>query len=254
MNKSCAFIFLISNYLLGTTISPTEVLMTEKQPKSFHMLDSISENNGLSLVADQDKNVYSVGISTGGLAEIRMARALANRHIVATTIDLEGASFAQSQIDQASLSDRIEVKIEDIAQPLPYADESFDFVYARLVLHYLPKNDLQNALQELLRILKSTGRIFVVVRSTACLEAKKGFYNTHTGMTTCTSKNGGTYSRYFHSEDSISAFLKNAGFHIIHIKSYDEQLCIDFQRTKPSSDSDNLIEIYASKLPCKANL
>lgn len=228
--------------------------MTEKQPRSSYRLDSISENNGLSLISDEDKNVYSVGISTGGLAEIRMARTLANRHIVATTIDLEGASFAQTQIDQASLSDRIEVKIEDIAQPLPYTDESFDFVYARLVLHYLSKTDLENALQELHRVLKPSGRIFVVVRSTACLEAQKGFYNSETGMTTYTSKNGGTYSRHFHSEDSISDFLKNAGFHIAHVKSYDEQLCIDFQRTKLSSDSDNLIEIYASKLPCEANL
>ena len=33
--------------------------------------DSISENNGLSLISDQHKNVYSVGISTGGFAEIR---------------------------------------------------------------------------------------------------------------------------------------------------------------------------------------
>ena len=219
--------------------------MTEKQPKPSHMLDSISENNGLSLISDQDKNVYSVGISTGGLAEIRMARTLANRHIIATTIDLEGASFAQSQIAQASLSDRIEVKMEDIAQPLPYADESFDFVYARLVLHYLPKNDLENALQELHRILKPTGRIFIVVRSTACLEAQTGSYNAENGMTTYTSKNGGAYSRYFHSQNSICHFLEDVGFHVTYVKAYDEQLCIDFQRTKPSKDIDNLIEVYA---------
>jgi hypothetical protein len=67
-------------------------------------------------------------------------------------------------------------------------------------------------------------------------------------MTTYISKNGGTYHRHFHSEDSISHFLKNAGFHIIHVKSYDEQLCVDFQRTKPSSCIDHLIEVYASKL------
>ncbi len=221
--------------------------MTEKQPKSSHRLDSISENNGLSLISDQDKNIYSVGISTGGLAEIRMARALSNRHIVATTIDPEGGSFAQSQIDQALLSDRIEVKIEDIAHTLPYADESFDFVYARLVLHYLSKRDLQNALQELHRVLKPTGRIFIAVRSTACLEAKAGYYNSENGITTYTSKIGGTYSRYFHDQDSICDFLENTGFHITHVKTYDEQLCIDFQRTKPSDDTDNLIEVYASK-------
>lgn len=130
---------------------------------------------------------------------------------------------------------------------LPYEDESFDFVYARLVLHYLPKINLQNSLQELHRILKTRGRIFVVVRSTACLEAQEGCYNSETGMTTYTSKNGNIYSRYFHTEDSICYFLTNAGFPITHIKTYDEQLCIDFQRTKPSNNIDNLIEVYTSK-------
>lgn len=211
-------------------------------------MNSISENHGLSLVFDQDEDIYSVGISTGGIAEIRMARAHPNRRIVATTIDLEGANFAQDQIKEALLSDRITVRIEDVAKSLPYQDESFDFVYARLVLHYLPKTDLQNALQELHRVLKPTGRIFVVVRSTACLEAQQGFCNIETGMTTYTSKNGGIYSRCFHSEDSISDCLEKAGFHITHVKSYEEQLCIDFQRTKLSSNSDSLIEIYASKL------
>ncbi|MBS4168990.1 class I SAM-dependent methyltransferase [Parachlamydia sp. AcF125] len=210
-------------------------------------MNSNSENHGLSLISNQEENIYSVGMSTGGIAEIRMARALPNRHILATNIELEGANFAQHQIEQASLSDRIKVKIEDIAKPLPYADESFDFVYARLVLHYLPKPDLQNALQELHRILKSTGRIFVIVRSAACLEAQEGYYNPKNGMTTYTSKNGDTYNRYFHSEDSICDFLKSVGFYIKHIKTYDEQLCIDFQRTKPSNNIDNLIEVYASK-------
>ena len=96
------FVFL---FLMAAAPAPSKHPMTEKQPS--HMPASISENNGLSLLTDQDKQVYSVGISTGGIAEIRMAQALANRHIVATTIDLEGASFAQTQIDQLELSDRV---------------------------------------------------------------------------------------------------------------------------------------------------
>lgn len=70
-------------------------------------MNSISENHGLSLMSNQDKNIYSVGMSTGGIAEIRMARDLPHRRIIATTIDLEGANFAQHQVEQASLSDRI---------------------------------------------------------------------------------------------------------------------------------------------------
>lgn len=210
--------------------------------------NSISENNGLALLSDQDKHIYSVGISTGGIAEIRMARALANRHIIATTIDPDGVNFAKNQIDQALLAEKIEVKIEDIAKPLPYADGFFDFVYARLVLHYLSKSDLENAIQELYRTLKSDGKMFVVVRSTDCLEAQNGRYNPENGLTTYISKNGETYSRFFHSQDSIRHYVSNAGFHIIHVKTYDEQLCIDFQRTILSQNTDNLIEVFASKL------
>ena len=228
-----------------TTIPLPEVLMREKP--SPHTIESISENNGLSLISDQDTSIYSIGISTGGSAEIRMAKAHKNRHIIATTIDQEGASFAQAKIDQALLYDRVVVKIEDIAHPLPYRDASFDFVYARLVLHYLPKNALQNALQEIYRTLKPKGRTFIVVRSEACIEAKAGQYNSENGITTYTSKTGESYGRYFHSQDSISGFIENAGFHITHAKTYEEHLCVDFQRTKPSNNTDHLIEVYASK-------
>lgn len=219
----------------------------EKIIKTTDMSNSISENNGLSLITDWDKTIYSVGISTGGIAEIRMAKAVPNRHIIATTIDPAGVKFAQDQIEQAGLSDRIEVKLEDISKPLPYENGYFDFVYARLVLHYLPKSDLENALKELYRVLKPGGRMFVVVRSTDCLEAREGEYNPENCMTTYSAKNGGSYSRFFHSPDSIIHFLTKAGFQIQHVKTYDEQLYVDFQRTKLSNEIDNLIEVFASK-------
>lgn len=247
MNRLSFFIFIIFSHLLNAAVTSKEGQMTEKHPEVSHTVASISENHGLSFISNQDENIYSVGISTGGIAEIRMARCLPNRYVVATTIDPEGASFAQEQIEQASLSDRIEVKIEDISKPLPYEDDVFDFVYARLVLHYLSKNNLRSALQELYRILKPTGSIFVVVRSTACLEAQEGYCNPETGMTSYTSKKGNIYSRYFHTEESICDFLTSAGFHITHVKTYDEQLCIDFKRSKPSDNIDNLIEVYVSK-------
>lgn len=229
--------------------------MENRQPKSPEVLDSISENNGLSLITDRDKNIYSVGISTGGRAEIRMAKSLAARSIIATTIDIEGANFAKSQIGQSLLSDRIEVRIEDIAKPLPYKDAFFDFIYARLVLHYLPKHDLQHALKELYRVLRPMGNIYIVVRSISCVKRLNlRQYNAENGMTTYISQNGYSYSRFFHSEDSICNFLQEAGFCITHIKTYDEQLYSNFQRTELSNNIDTLIEIYASKPMNEASL
>lgn len=132
---------------------------------------SQSEDNGIALLNDADLMIYSVGISTGGVAEVRMAEQNPRRHIIATTIDTKGAAFAKEQIAERGFSEQIEVKIEDVAQPLSYQDSYFDFIYARLVLHYLPRHDLQRALQELKRVLKPEGRLFVIVRSDMCADA-----------------------------------------------------------------------------------
>jgi ubiquinone/menaquinone biosynthesis C-methylase UbiE len=212
------------------------------------MQPSISENNGLACMGEGDLSIYSVGISTGGSAEMRMALASDARRIIATTIDKEGLRFARDRIEKAGLSERIEAKLEDVSSPLPYPDGNFDFIYARLVLHYLSKKNLIQALQELYRVLKSSGKIFAVVRSSNCYEASApdAVLDPETGMTAYRS-HGQAYSRLFHTADSLQNSLKDAGFCIEHVKTYDEQLCVDFQRTQPAWREDSLIEVLAKK-------
>lgn len=213
------------------------------------MLESTSEINGLALLTDQDLQVYSIGISTGGMAELKMAEMNPNRYVIASTIDLEGAQFAQNQITEKGLSDQVTVTIEDISQPLPYEDAFFDFVYARLVLHYLSKDQLTDALDEIYRILKKDGKLYVVVRSSNSPHANNPHnqYDPSTGFTTYISSKGLSYSRYFHTKESIQEYLITSGFSINHVKSYEERLCSDFQRTQLSSQIDSLIEVLASK-------
>lgn len=212
------------------------------------MRASISEDNGLAAIREQDQQVYSVGISTAGAAEIRMAIASPTRHVIATTLDREGAEFVQKQVERAGLLGRIEIKLEDVAAALPYPDEHFDFVYARLVLHYLPSASLKQALKELYRVLKTSGKIFVVVRSVDCFGAQSGdtIFDPQTGMTSYLSRDH-SYRRHFHSPESIQNYLVASGFHIEHVKAYHEQLCVDFQRKKPSKQTDALIEVLANK-------
>lgn len=209
---------------------------------------SISENNGIAILSDDDQQIYSVGISTGGLAEIRMVQSDRKRHVIATTLDSEGAKYAKNRIEASEFSDQIEVKVEDVSQPLPYLDCHFDFIYARLVLHYLPRCELMRALNQLHRVLRVGGKIFVVVRSVECPEARSenAIPDPDTGTTTYTS-NGYSYSRYFHSEESIQNYLRSSGFFVKYAKSYEEQLCIDFRRTQLSSQVDVLIELLAVK-------
>ena len=87
-----------------------------------------------------------------------------------------------------------------------------------------------------------------MVRSVDCLEAsdKASKFDALTGLTTYSS-GGKSYSRYFHSQESIKEHLSLAGFTIKHMDAYQEQLCVDFQRTKPSSHIDSLIEVLATK-------
>jgi ubiquinone/menaquinone biosynthesis C-methylase UbiE len=215
---------------------------------------STSEDNGIAALSDTDLLVYSVGISTGGVAEIRMAQANHKRHIVATTVDKKGLAFAQNYIAERNLGGQIEAKIEDIAAPLPYPDNHFDYVYARLVLHYLSKNKLVAALAELHRVLKPGGKLYVVVRSPDCPDATRpeSQFDPATNLTTCTvtdDKTGKTYtySRYFHTEQSIREYITEAGFDVSYIKTYDEHLYVDFMRTELAPATDNVIELLATK-------
>ncbi len=211
---------------------------------------SISEEHGLDFMSDTDLVVYSVGISTAGEAEIRMAKMNSNRKIVATTIDEEGLTETVELIDKKGFKNQIICKLEDVSEKLPYADGSFYYVYARLVLHYLPKQLLHSTLLELHRILNKNGKIYVVVRSTECPDFKRegSKIEEETGFTYYTSPNSGKVSkRYFHTEKSISEYLNNAGFEILRVESYGEQLYSGYHRKTPSKNIDYLIEVKAIK-------
>lgn len=214
----------------------------------------MSEDNGIGALNSSGLRIYSVGMSTGGVAEIRMAKANPKRHIVATTVDHEGMAFAEQYITKQGYGPQIETKLEDVTKRLPYKDNSFDFIYARLVLHYLPEAGLIKALAELHRILKLSGRLFVVVRSTRCPDALRGdsTFDPKTHLTTYvyTEKATGKKElqrRFFHTEESISKYVQEAGFGITYIKSYDEHLYVDFMRTVKSPELDNVIELLAVK-------
>ncbi len=217
---------------------------------------SISEINGINLVENTDLNILSVGISTAGNAEIEMAKKNPNCHIIATTIDEEGIKLTKEVITKQGLEDRIELKIEDISKKMKYKDNYFDYIYARLVLHYLDNEKLKNALTEIYRVLNTNGKFFIVVRSINAWETKlEGTsYDDVTGLTKCIdlkSKDTDSikyYYRRLHSKESITKFLEEAGFKIEHIKIYDEYLSIDYNRKQMNDKPSELIEVLARKV------
>jgi ubiquinone/menaquinone biosynthesis C-methylase UbiE len=216
---------------------------------------SISEKNGLDLITKDDINILSIGISTAGSAEIEMSKKSPNSHIIATTIDKNGYEFTKDILIKNNLTNRIELKLEDISQKLPYSNNYFDFIYARLVLHYLNDKQLQDSLSEIYRILKENGKFYVVVRSIDEWEAKLDgtTFDEKTGFTkypdykTLNTNNVEYIERRLHSKDSIKHFLTEAGFKIKYLKEYDEYLYRDYKRIDKNPKPNSIIEICAYK-------
>lgn len=216
---------------------------------------STSEEHGINLITEKDLNILSIGISTAGSAEIKMAEKNRNSHIIATTIDKEGLNYTKNIIEQYGLSDRIETKLEDVSEKMPYNDEFFDFVYARLVLHYLDNENLRKALKEIKRVMKKDGRLYIVVRSRDEWEAKLegATYDENTGITkypkydTLGTDNVEYLYRRLHTVDSLSSFLVAEGFDIKYIKEYKEQSYKDYKRTEKVKYPNSLIECLCEK-------
>lgn len=216
---------------------------------------SKSEKRAMKLLDEKYTNILSIGISTGGSAEINLARKCPAAKIIATTIDEKGLKFSNEKIANYHESARIETKIEDVSQPMPYADNTFDFVYARLVLHYLNKQQLSDALHEIRRVLKPNGLLFIVARNNKEWELKKPefiiAYDEKTNMTTYyeqwTKKK--IQTRQFLSSEQLKTILSEHGFKICRVKDYRERLFTDYERTNKykSKRPNYLTEIVVTK-------
>lgn len=215
-------------------------------------MNSISEKHGIELIAHDDLKIYSVGISTAGQAEIEMLKKNSKTHIIATTIDDQGLKCTKKRIDENGLSERIELKLEDVSEKLPYENETFDYIYARLVLHYLENCKLEGALKEIYRVLKTHGKLYVVVRGYDWETSGNDVsYDEETGMTKYPIQDEFGDKRYcyrrLHTEESIKHYLEKANFQIVYIKNYFEFLSKDYSRKEMNMKASKVIEVLSIK-------
>ena len=217
--------------------------------------DSESEAFGLRYLTSKHRRVLSVGISTAGYAEIRMALDSPNRAIVATTLDERGLDYSKQLFQRYAVSSQIEATFEDISGTLPYDDGSFDFVYARLSLHYLPEKDLEVALGNIYRVIKPGGGFYLVVRSFDWeSEIPQSTYDLSTKMTTYPSfdRSGRIIkqtSRHLHSVGSIKAYVRNTGFRLIDVTLIQETIYSGYERVPARKNSlpAHLIALYCER-------
>jgi len=108
----------------------------------------------LDLVGDvRGRRILDAGCGSGPLAA----------ELVARGADVTGFDGSPAMIDLARrrLGATVPLTVHDLAEPLPYEDESFDVVVASLVLHYL--EDWDGPLAELRRVLRPGGRLVASV-------------------------------------------------------------------------------------------
>jgi len=101
-----------------------------------------------------DKVVLDVGFGTGGPAIALVGNHQAAR-VVGIDVEAQLRDRASKNIDQAGLSDRIELEIVEPGA-FPFADESFDIVFSKdSMIHIEDKSAL---FQEVMRVLNPGGR------------------------------------------------------------------------------------------------
>lgn len=77
--------------------------------------------------------------------------------------EVSGFDFSPAMVELARerLGSEVDLRVADLAEPLPYGDAAYDDVVASLVLHYL--EDWSAPLAELRRVLRPGGRLLVSV-------------------------------------------------------------------------------------------
>jgi ubiquinone/menaquinone biosynthesis C-methylase UbiE len=102
----------------------------------------------LSMLGDvAGMRILDVGCGAG-----QLSHELVEHGALVSGIDV---SARMIELAQSRLGDRVELRVHDLSEPLPFTDASFDLVVASLVMHYLER--WTPALSEVRRVLTSEG-------------------------------------------------------------------------------------------------
>ena len=103
------------------------------------------------------QEVLDVGCGTGTLT-LMIKQIQPDAAVYGFDMDPQILDIARRKAEQAG---EIIILQQGTATSLPYPDESFDHVFASLMLHHLTRQDKQQALREAFRVLKPGGELHV---------------------------------------------------------------------------------------------
>ncbi|MCW5600404.1 class I SAM-dependent methyltransferase [Nitrosomonas sp.] len=104
------------------------------------------------------QTVLDMGCGTGTLS-LMIKQSQPNAKVHGLDIDPQILDMANKKVRQTG--SHIDLQ-QGSATCLPYPNESFDHVFASLVLHHLTRQDKQQALKEAFRVLKAGGKLHVM--------------------------------------------------------------------------------------------
>lgn len=104
------------------------------------------------------QGVLDVGCGTGTLT-LMIRKAAPDVHVAGLDVDADVLAIARAKSVDAGSAVQWE---QGSAARLPFADGSFDRVFASLMLHHLTREDKRRALAEIYRVLKPGGELHVI--------------------------------------------------------------------------------------------
>ena len=145
------------------------------QKLRLHVLDYLPTKNDVKKKKD-DYSILEIGVGTGRL-HVEIAKRFKPNQSAAESSDMDfylaGFDMAPGMIEltrQRLVADgnhnlKSDLRIGDVTQVLPWADESFDIVLSTFALSAI--SDVAAACQEMSRVVKPGGKIIIVDAGTA---------------------------------------------------------------------------------------
>lgn len=103
-------------------------------------------------------DVEALRVLDAGCGHGSLLQELHNRGAIVSGFDI---SPAMIELARERLGATADLRIADLAAPLPYADDTFDLVTVSLALHYV--EDWEGTLKELRRLLRPHGRLVISI-------------------------------------------------------------------------------------------